>query len=78
MAAQQFNVIFAQNVSQDEFDRAKQELIDKGGEIKSDFSQGGILRGFSAVIPESYMSSLKSLQGGLIDTIEPDSVVSIQ
>ncbi|KAH7923734.1 hypothetical protein BV22DRAFT_1130429 [Leucogyrophana mollusca] len=78
MAGRQYNVIFDKAASDSEYQKAKDQLEAAGGVIKTEFGSYGDLKGFSATIPDQYLTSLQSLQGGIIETIEPDSVVSIQ
>ncbi|KAI0930618.1 hypothetical protein AcV5_007285 [Taiwanofungus camphoratus] len=51
-------------------------MVPSGGSIGQRFDP--VLNGFSATIPEGYLTRLQSLQGDVIDYIEPDGVVKTQ
>ncbi|KAI0066105.1 hypothetical protein BV25DRAFT_1912901 [Artomyces pyxidatus] len=69
-------VVFKKDVSQDTIDKHANEINQNGGEVQSRF---GVIKGFKAVIPDTYLTQLQSLQGGSeIDYIEPDGTVSTQ
>ncbi|EMD37810.1 hypothetical protein CERSUDRAFT_105702 [Gelatoporia subvermispora B] len=69
-------VVFKDGVTQDKIDKYATEVDASGGQVSRKFSS--LLKGFSAEIPESYLTQLKSLEGGDIDYIEPDSIVTTQ
>ncbi|KAF8963402.1 hypothetical protein BDZ97DRAFT_1919835 [Flammula alnicola] len=74
-------VVFKDGVTSEQITKYADEVKATGGEIKQRYDEdGGILNGFSATITDSFLQSLQSLalQGGVIDYIEPDSVVTTQ
>ncbi|KAF9482647.1 hypothetical protein BDN70DRAFT_874834 [Pholiota conissans] len=74
-----FIVVFKDDVTSDQISEYVNQLKEAGGSVKSRFDQdGGILNGFAATIPESYLTQLQSLVGGVVDYIEPDGVVTTQ
>ncbi|KAL0581885.1 hypothetical protein V5O48_000114 [Marasmius crinis-equi] len=83
-----FIVVFKSDTSQEEVDKQASEISNNdafiihnahddlsGGEVHKKHS---LLKGFTATIPESYMQQLQSLQGSVIDYIEPDGKVTTQ
>ncbi|EAU84072.1 hypothetical protein CC1G_06934 [Coprinopsis cinerea okayama7 len=78
MSTGKFIVVFKDNVSKADIDQYVSELNTSGGEVtNSYYSEGGILNGFAAKIPESFLTS--RLQGNeVVDYIEPDGVVTTQ
>ncbi|EGO00298.1 hypothetical protein SERLA73DRAFT_136073 [Serpula lacrymans var. lacrymans S7.3] len=75
MASGRYIVTFADSATDEQIAQSIQGLESNGGAVQNRYS---LLKGFSAVIPESYLSSFKSAQGDLVLSIEPDSVVTIQ
>ncbi|KJA13670.1 hypothetical protein HYPSUDRAFT_195647 [Hypholoma sublateritium FD-334 SS-4] len=76
---QKFIVVFKDDVTSDEITKYVNEITEAGGTIKERYDTGaGILNGFAATIPESYLTSLQSLQGSVVDYIEQDGVVTTQ
>ncbi|KAF8893362.1 protease propeptide/inhibitor [Infundibulicybe gibba] len=89
---QKYIVVFKQHVSADQIDKFADDVNNNGGEVGHRY--GSVLnvihhfsplilgvtaqQGFSASIPDEYLSSLQSLVGDDIDYIEPDSVVTTQ
>ncbi|KAI8972202.1 protease propeptide/inhibitor [Trametes punicea] len=72
----EYIVVFKDHVPQSEIDRFASEVNANGGSVGQRYDS--LLKGFSATIPESYLQRLQSFQGGIIDYIEPDSVVTTQ
>ncbi|KAJ8076437.1 hypothetical protein PM082_000860 [Marasmius tenuissimus] len=72
---QKYIVVFKSGTSQDEIDKHADAISKNGGEVHERHS---LLKGFSASIPESQLQELQSLQGGVIDYIEPDGQVKTQ
>ncbi|KAJ3536093.1 hypothetical protein NM688_g6881 [Phlebia brevispora] len=62
-------VVFKKDVSQEEIDKYAEEVNANGGAVKHKYS-GATLKGFSAQIPDSFLSQLQSLQGGIINYID--------
>ncbi|KAJ2925341.1 hypothetical protein H1R20_g11749, partial [Candolleomyces eurysporus] len=72
-----FIVVFKDGVTSAQIDKYASEVNQAGGEVKDRFDQGaGILNGFSATIPASFVSNLAGDE--LISYIEPDGVVTTQ
>ncbi|THG98070.1 hypothetical protein EW026_g4055 [Hermanssonia centrifuga] len=70
-------VVFKKSASQEEVQKYADEVNANGGSVTNVYDS--VLKGFSAAIPDGFLSQLQSLQGnGVIDYIEPDSVVTIQ
>ncbi|KAH9839391.1 uncharacterized protein C8Q71DRAFT_749242 [Rhodofomes roseus] len=69
-------VVFKDHVSDADVEKYAADVGANGGEVGNRF--GSLLKGFSATIPTSYLNQLQSLQGGIIDYIEPDQVVKTQ
>ncbi|KAJ8077551.1 hypothetical protein PM082_001983 [Marasmius tenuissimus] len=72
---QNFIVVFKSGTSQEEIDKHADSINKNGGEVHHRHS---LLKGFSASIPESQLQQLQSLQGDVIDYIEPDGIVKTQ
>jgi len=75
--SQKYVVTFKASATDAQITKAKDDLIASGGKITTEYSMPGF-KGFAAVIPESHLSSLQSLQEDTIETIEPDGVVTTQ
>ncbi|KAI0733060.1 hypothetical protein C8Q72DRAFT_813996 [Fomitopsis betulina] len=69
-------VVFKDSVTADQVEQYANEVNSNGGEVTKRF--GSLLNGFSATIPTSFLIQLQSLQGGVIDYIEPDQIVHTQ
>ncbi|EPT04908.1 hypothetical protein FOMPIDRAFT_1045582 [Fomitopsis schrenkii] len=69
-------VVFKDNVTQEQVEQYAQEVNSNGGEVTKRFDS--ILNGFAASIPTAFLTQLQSLQGGVIDYIEPDQIVHTQ
>ncbi|OCH95079.1 protease propeptide/inhibitor [Obba rivulosa] len=69
-------VVFKDSVTQDKIDQYANDVHSNGGQVSRKFTS--LLKGFSAEIPETYLTQLKSFGEGDIDYIEPDSVVTTQ
>ncbi|KAI0645521.1 protease propeptide/inhibitor [Trametes meyenii] len=69
-------VVFKDHVPQSEIDKYANEVNSNGGAVGQRYNT--VLKGFSATIPESYLTQLQSFQGDIIDYIEPDSIVTTQ
>ncbi|KAF8492304.1 protease propeptide/inhibitor [Gautieria morchelliformis] len=70
-------VIFKNNVSQDRVNKYATDVTENGGSVTNRYDS--VMKGFAATIPDQYLTTLQSLQGGdEIDYIEPDSTVTTQ
>jgi len=69
-------VVFRDDTSPEVIDQAINDVIENGGQVNTRWDE--IMKGFSATIPEAHLETLKSLQGGSIEYIEPDGIVTIQ
>ncbi|KAI0051903.1 serine proteinase inhibitor IA-1 [Auriscalpium vulgare] len=74
--ANKYIVVFKKDTSADTIKNHESEIKKCGGEVHDSYDS--VLKGFSAVIPDSYLLQLQSLQGGEIDYIEADGVVTTQ
>ncbi|RXW15380.1 hypothetical protein EST38_g10475 [Candolleomyces aberdarensis] len=72
-----FIVVFKDGVTSAQIDDYASKVNQAGGDVKNRFDQsGGILNGFSATIPTSFLGNLQG--DDLISYIEPDGVVTTQ
>ncbi|PCH43851.1 protease propeptide/inhibitor [Wolfiporia cocos MD-104 SS10] len=69
-------VVFKDHVTASQIDEYVNSVNANGGSVGRRFDS--LLNGFSATIPDSYLTQLQSLQGDVIDYIEPDQEVRIQ
>ncbi|GBE81188.1 Serine proteinase inhibitor IA-2 [Sparassis crispa] len=69
-------VVFKDHVSDSKINNVAADITTNGGVVGKKFES--LLKGFSAEIPEGYLTQLQSLQGGDIDYIEPDGPVHTQ
>ncbi|KAI0930617.1 hypothetical protein AcV5_007285 [Taiwanofungus camphoratus] len=69
-------VVFKDHVTASQISDYINDVNANGGSIGQRFDP--VLNGFSATIPEGYLTRLQSLQGDVIDYIEPDGVVKTQ
>ncbi|KZT72196.1 hypothetical protein DAEQUDRAFT_763305 [Daedalea quercina L-15889] len=74
VAVAEYIVVFKEHATQEQVDRYAQDVSANGGHIEQRF--GSLLNGFSATIPESYLTQLQG--ENLIDYIEPDQIVTTQ
>ncbi|KAF5348680.1 hypothetical protein D9758_006848 [Tetrapyrgos nigripes] len=74
--SQKFIVTFKDSVSKEDLKKYKDQVKDAGGKIYQEYD--GVLTGFAAEIPPQTLESFKSLQGDVIEGIEPDGEVRIQ
>ncbi|KAF8577752.1 protease propeptide/inhibitor, partial [Ramaria rubella] len=72
----EYIVVFKSNVSKEDIDKYADGVNENGGEVSQRYDSK--LKGFAATIPDQYLLSLQSLQGDVIDYIEPDGVVTTQ
>ncbi|KAI9222206.1 hypothetical protein BC828DRAFT_379035 [Blastocladiella britannica] len=70
-----FIVVFKKGTAQDVVDVAAAQLEANGGEIENRYD-GTVLLGFSAVVPETYMSTFETHPH--IDYVEADKLVSLK
>jgi len=70
-------VVFKGSATADQIKEFEKGVSDNGGSVSKSFDSP-IMKGFSAAIPDSYLQTLQSLQGDVIDYIEPDGVVTTQ
>jgi len=70
-------VTFKDHVTDEEISSAITDLEKNGGSLGQRYS---LVKGFVATIPDAYLqsASFQSLQGSAIESIELDSVVTIQ
>ncbi|KAH9935611.1 uncharacterized protein B0H18DRAFT_1114331 [Fomitopsis serialis] len=69
-------IVFKDHVTDEQLEQYARDVGANGGEVGNRFSS--LMKGFSATIPNSYLTQLQSLQGGVIDYIEPDQTVTTQ
>jgi hypothetical protein len=69
-------VVFKEGVTPEKVKEYVQEVGQNGGKVTNEYD--GILNGFAAELPDNYLQQLQSLQGDVIDYIEPDGVVTTQ
>ncbi|KAJ3866583.1 hypothetical protein EV359DRAFT_79424 [Lentinula novae-zelandiae] len=72
-------VTFKDGVSKDEIQKFKDEVTSEGGEIGHTYD--GLISGFSAKIQPQTLQAFQqqaSISDSVIETIEPDSTVTIQ
>ncbi|EIW63528.1 protease propeptide/inhibitor [Trametes versicolor FP-101664 SS1] len=69
-------VVFKDHVTQSEIDKYASQVNSNGGEVQQRYDS--VLKGFSATIPDQFLTQLQSLQSDTIDYIEPDSIVTTQ
>ncbi|KAI0780196.1 hypothetical protein C8Q74DRAFT_1367957 [Fomes fomentarius] len=60
-------VVFKPHVSKADVDKYADEVAANGGEVGHRY--GTVLNGFSATIPDSYLLTLQSFQGDIVDYI---------
>jgi hypothetical protein len=76
--AQKYIVIFKETATPDDIQQYVDKIQNDGGG-KVEHRYDSIMKGFSATIPSTYLSSLQSnLQDSPIEYIEPDSVITTQ
>ncbi|KIM38307.1 hypothetical protein M413DRAFT_447812 [Hebeloma cylindrosporum] len=79
MSSGRYIVVFNDNVTSDDITKYADDVKKNGGQVDVRYDEtGGILNGFAAKIPDSFLENLKSLQGDVIKYIEVDSVVTTQ
>ncbi|ESK85226.1 serine proteinase inhibitor 1 [Moniliophthora roreri MCA 2997] len=69
-------VVFKDSVSKDQIKKYVSEVNSNGGQVYHEYES--TVNGFAATIPDQMLQSFQSLQGDVIDYIEPDSTVTIQ
>ncbi|KII92391.1 hypothetical protein PLICRDRAFT_37166 [Plicaturopsis crispa FD-325 SS-3] len=70
-------VVFKSTATPEQIEKYATEVSNSGGEVTNRYDT--VLKGFSAAIPDSYLTQLQSLQGGgVVDYIEPDGTVTTQ
>jgi len=69
-------VVFKEHVTSEQIGNYINDVTANGGELGQRFDP--VLKGFSATIPNGYLTRLQSLQGDVIDYIEPDGIVKTQ
>jgi len=62
-------------ILQDQINQYANDVDNNGGEVTNRYS---LLKGFAAKLTEQQLTSFQSLQGDVIDHIEPDGVATIQ
>ncbi|EKM54259.1 uncharacterized protein PHACADRAFT_257985 [Phanerochaete carnosa HHB-10118-sp] len=71
-------VVFKKTATPEQIRKYADDVTANGGQVKDLWENRPLLKGFSAEIPNNFVAHLQSLQGDLIDYIEPDSTVTIQ
>ncbi|GJE94489.1 hypothetical protein PsYK624_106590 [Phanerochaete sordida] len=71
-------VVFKKTATPDQINKYADDVNANGGQVKDRWDTGSLLKGFSATIPDQFLTQLQSLAGDVIDYIEPDSTVTIQ
>ncbi|KAK7472542.1 hypothetical protein VKT23_000657 [Stygiomarasmius scandens] len=77
--SQKFIVSFKEGVSQDEIKKYIEQVNGSGGKVYKNFD--GVITGFAAEIPPTTLQAFQqeqSVQGSIIEGIEPDGEVHIQ
>ncbi|TDL24279.1 protease propeptide/inhibitor [Rickenella mellea] len=69
-------VVFKDHVTDEQISKYIQDVNSGGGSVGHRYDS--VLKGFSATITPEIMSNFQSLQGDVIDYIEPDGVVTTQ
>ncbi|KAG7449542.1 serine proteinase inhibitor IA-1 [Guyanagaster necrorhizus] len=67
--------MFKDNVSEDQIKEYAAQVNNGGGEVTQFY---GIIPGFAAKITEDQFQQFQSLQGDIIESIEPDQMVTTQ
>jgi len=73
---QKYIVVFRDDTSKEVIENVINQINDTGGEVTNRFNS--IMKGFSAKLSDVQLQSLDSLQGGVIEYIEPDGIVTTQ
>ncbi|KAL0956585.1 hypothetical protein HGRIS_002723 [Hohenbuehelia grisea] len=76
MSSNKYIVVFKKDVSQEDIDKFAEQVNQDGGQVTHKYDT--VLKGFAAHITDSTLQSFQSLQGDIIDYIEPDGVVTTQ
>ncbi|KAI5120293.1 hypothetical protein M0805_005799 [Coniferiporia weirii] len=71
-----FIVVFKDGVTSEQIEKYAEEVNSNGGQVYRRFDT--LLNGFAATIPEQLLTQFSSLQGSVVDYIEPDQVVTTQ
>ncbi|OSX66390.1 hypothetical protein POSPLADRAFT_1053041 [Postia placenta MAD-698-R-SB12] len=69
-------VVFKDHVTEAQINDYVNDVNANGGQVGQRFDP--VLNGFSATIPDVYLTKLQSLQDDVISYIEPDGVVKTQ
>ncbi|KAF5385744.1 hypothetical protein D9615_002512 [Tricholomella constricta] len=75
--SQKYIVVFKEGVTPEQINKYAQDVSDNGGNVTNRYDPT-FLKGFAAAIPDQFLQSLQSLQGDVIDYIEPDGIVTTQ
>lgn len=67
-------VVFKGTATKEQIDNYANEVNNNGGKVTHRYD--AILEGFSAIIPDHFLSSLQALD--IIDYIEPDGIATTQ
>ncbi|KZT41497.1 hypothetical protein SISSUDRAFT_1126460 [Sistotremastrum suecicum HHB10207 ss-3] len=70
-------VTLKSSATEDDIKKAAQDITENGGEVIRTFNSV-ILKGLAAKIPDSYLDNFKSLNGDVVDFVEPDQQVHTQ
>jgi len=71
-------VVFKDGATKEQIQKYEKDVNDNGGQVTRGYEDGSILKVFTAVIPDQFVTTLQSFQGDVIDYIEPDGVVTTQ
>ncbi|KAK0212695.1 hypothetical protein DFS33DRAFT_1283822 [Desarmillaria ectypa] len=73
--ASKYIVMFKDNVSEDQIKEYAAQVNSGGGEVTQFY---GVIPGFAAKITDDQLQQFQSLQGDIIESIEPDQIVTTQ
>jgi len=76
MSSGKYLVVFKDSATQAQVNNYVASIGQNGGTVGRRLD--GLLKGFSATIPDSFLQNLQSEADSVIDYIEPDSVVTTQ
>jgi len=72
---QKYIILFGDSATDDQIAQCIKDLESHGGVVLERFV---LIKGFSATISNEYIDELKSIQGDLIKSIEPDGTATTQ
>jgi len=71
-------IVFQPSVSKEQIIRYANDIEANGGKVKDRYYESDGLHGFSATIPDGYLTSFQNFQARDISYIESDGVVTTQ